>query len=248
MVNDFRWQIDFSYGTLSQAISVSDTVLNSGDFAALPDVASGTVYIPITLTSLVNHARETVWITSHVAGSSTATVVRGKEGTTAVSWASGTPWVLAPTTRDITSMRQFASLPTDGHAGQRVMASDKGEVLERTYSQGWLGYPRGGHDELGRALDGTTSHANGLVPIMKAWTVSGTTNASGRLDTTIPNGGFPTRLIAACLTRAEAVTTWYAPHIDPAGTSKTVIRIAAGSPNGSVASSPIAVSIIAIGV
>jgi hypothetical protein len=132
---------NYAFGQLSQAASVSDVVLNSADFAtALPSGLSTTTYVPVTLQDQSARIFETVWANAHTASATTATVVRGREGSTARAWPSGTLWTLAPTIRDgAYPVANRAALPTDPQVGLRAALQDE-QVISEWGVAGWQ-YP-----------------------------------------------------------------------------------------------------------
>lgn len=136
MTYENRLTLNYVFGKLSQAAAVSDVVLNSADFASrLPSGLSTSMYVPITLQDPSTGDYEIVWANAHAAGASTATVLRGREATTARAWANGTLWTVSPTARDVLlSVPNRAALPNDAHVGMRAYLQD--EQLELRYAQG----------------------------------------------------------------------------------------------------------------
>lgn len=245
----FRFQNDFAFGTLSSAVSESATTLASAEFADLRTMSAGTTYMPITLLNPSTRQYEMVWISAHSAGSTSATVSRGQEGTAPIAWPAGTQWISAPTIRDAGVTPGFSTdLLTDAHVGMRSVITDKGETWEQTFSQGWLGTVKANRQDMGRHLDGTTTPANGMNMMVKAFTVSATTNASGYIFAAIPNGGFPNKLVTAVITRVTAGASWI-PSIDNDDSSRTQLAIYAHSTvsGGSLSNSAIVASCWAIG-
>lgn len=248
MANEFRWPQDFAFGTLSQAISASDTTVKSPEFTTLPVLASGQTNIAIILLDQTLRVHEKLWLYNHASGSDTALVLRAKEDSSARAWPLNTQWIAGPTARDVLGFFQSTTLPADAHVGTRALVSDKAEVWEKTLSQGWLGALRANREDFGRSFDGAVTaipSGSGYVPQTKTWSVLNTTNASGLLSTSIPNGGFPTRLLGAQLTRIGGVTFWM-PGLHSTST-KTAVVIEATTPTGVLASTSIAAMITAIG-
>lgn len=246
MALQFRYPADFSFGTLTSAIAAADTSISSAEFSPLRVLSSGVGYVPIVLLDPANRLYEVVWMSSHSSSATSGTFSRAQEGTTARDWPAGTQWIAAPTARDLVSVGAATALLSDGHVGMRQIMTDKGEVWEQTYAQGWIGYVRANREDMGRSVDGTASPANGMVPMVKALTATGTTNASGVAVIPLPNGGFPNRLVTASLTRASG--TWFMPVIEAASTSKTAIGVLCQTGSGAVlASAGITVGIIAVG-
>jgi hypothetical protein len=131
-----RLSTNYTFGTLSQAAAIADPTLNSADFATrLPSGLSTTTYVPITLQDPSTGNYEIVWATAHTAAATSATVLRGREATTARAWASGTLWTVSPTVRDgLLPVANRAALPNDAHVGLRAELQD--EQLVVTYVQG----------------------------------------------------------------------------------------------------------------
>lgn len=246
MAYEFRNIRDFQFGTLTAAASVSDTVLQSAEFAPLSSGYSAGNYFPIILLDPATKVHEKCWLTGHSAGSNSATFVRGREDTAARDWPIGTQWVTGPTIRDALTPANSSSMPADPHIGMRGLILDKFEVWESTHTQGWLGAVRAQAADMGRAADGTTSHTAGRVPELKMWTATGTTTAGGALSTAIPNGGFNTRLISAVCTR-YGTSTPVIFTLDSASTATTlhiICTLLTGAPAASVATS---VCVLAVG-
>lgn len=93
-----RLHQNFLRGTLSAGISSSDTTLSSAAFASLPAISAPN-YMPIVIDP--TGSAEIVHVTAHTASSTTATVVRGWEGTTAVSHSTGVSWVQGALAQDL---------------------------------------------------------------------------------------------------------------------------------------------------
>ncbi|TDQ01240.1 hypothetical protein [Labedaea rhizosphaerae] len=139
MVYEYRTPVDFSFGVLTNAAAVSDTVISSADFASLPSAATTSVYLPLVLLNPATKTHEKVWVTAHAAGATTLTVVRGRENTAAQAWPAGTQWVCAPTARDgLYPVTTRSALPADAHVGMRCLIVDEAAVVERSSTQGWV--------------------------------------------------------------------------------------------------------------
>lgn len=138
----YREPLDYTYGTLSVAAAIGDTTLTSTAFTSLPNSTYSTVVVlPIVLHNPATGVREMVWVTAHTGSANTVTVIRGKEGTSAAAWPSGTQWIVAPTiARDGLGAYSSAALAamTDAHVGQRALQGDTGMVVTNTYNGGWV--------------------------------------------------------------------------------------------------------------
>jgi hypothetical protein len=124
-------------GTLTVGCSALDTSLQSTIFPNLPSDYSTTLYLPLTVANDAQGKAEIVWVTGHSAAASTATVVRGREGTSAQAFSAGDVVRCSPTIRDVVGgVANRAALPTDAHIGQRVLIIAEAQVVEYT-SAGW---------------------------------------------------------------------------------------------------------------
>lgn len=134
---DQRLLIDNRFGQLAGGVVANATVLASADFASLPSDLSLTRYLPIVLADDSAKVYEVVWATGHVEGSQNLTVIRGREGSSARQWGSGTAWRHAATARDgIPTVASRAALPGDAHLGLRVMIRDENRIVEKVPA-GW---------------------------------------------------------------------------------------------------------------
>lgn len=129
----------YAFGSLSAAVGVGDTTVQSAEFGTdLPAGLSTTTYVPITVHDPVSHVYEIMWVIGHAASSSACTVVRGRESSTARAWPTGTAWAATPTVRDgVMSVADRASLPADPHSGMRVSLRDEMVMLSWTPGLGW---------------------------------------------------------------------------------------------------------------
>jgi hypothetical protein len=135
-----RLPVNYAFGVLTSAAAISDTTLTSTDFATrLPSGLSTTTYVPITLQDPSTGLFEIVWANAHTAAATTCTVLRGREGTSARAWGSGTLWVVAPTLRDgVLPVANAAALPADPHVGLRAFLQDTQTRVEYVLNVGWL--------------------------------------------------------------------------------------------------------------
>jgi hypothetical protein len=188
---EFRNALDFVFGTLTSAAAVSDTSLASADFASLSSGYNTGNYLPLVLLSPATHQHEKCWVTAHGSGATTATVVRGRESTSAQSWPSGTQWIVAPTLRDVMVPTNSTALPADPHVGMRGLMIDKSEVRQYTRYGGYqadvgVAIP----SQIGKVRAGTAI-PDGQAMIMRSGYATGTTDAAGQFTVTFSTP-FPT--------------------------------------------------------
>ena len=198
MVYEQRAPRDYLAGTLSTAAAISDTAIVSDSFSTLPTDYTTTKVLPLVIHDPSTGLYEVVWVTAHTSTSTTVTVVRAREGTTARAWAAGSYVICAPTVRDALSTSTLAGLPTDAHTGMRVLVTDKGDVRQRANAT-WA--PSVGvalADEVGPQSGGTFPSSAAAI-VVRAGHVSGTTNSSGQVSVTY-RVAFPTATIAVVVT------------------------------------------------
>lgn len=191
---NYRVPKDYFFGTLTANAALSDTSLVSAEFAALSTSYGADWVLPLTLHDPVLKVYEVVWVTGHASSSTTVTVLRGKEGTAARAWPSGTQVLCAPTQRDGLLPLTRANLPADRHTGQRVPLSDEGIVVQSTLDQGWqadvgVAVP----SDFGLKLGGGAI-TSWKVIVARGNRVTGTTDASGRIAATY-TAPFPTETL-----------------------------------------------------
>lgn len=187
---------DYFSGTLSVAASISDTTLTSAAFSALPNTFSTTVYLPLVLHDPSANLYEAVWVTAHTTSSTSVTVVRGREGSTARAWSSGTRVICPPTIRDAQASYTRAALPSDAHYGMRALVTDENVINERSIA-GWK--PSVGvaaPAEVGpQAFALSTFPPSNSVIQLRAGTVTGTLDGTGQATVNY-RVAFPTATIA----------------------------------------------------
>ena len=143
MANEYRVRASGVQGTITDnPLLVGATTMNSAGLADLPAIGA-TQFAAITLDPLgTAGAPEVVWVTAHTAATTTATIVRAREGTTARQHAAGTAWVHGPTPADYLTVAAAASLPSGGglpyigeSAYQYDGTNDEGLWLRNTAGQ-----------------------------------------------------------------------------------------------------------------
>ena len=101
MANELRTRTNFVGGLVEDApLTVGATTLTSASLANLPVIDSTNHAAIIIDPDAVAGNPEIVWVTAHTASATTATIVRGQEGTTARQHDQDTPWVHTATAVD----------------------------------------------------------------------------------------------------------------------------------------------------
>jgi hypothetical protein len=197
----FRETQNYFSTQLSVAASITDTTMRAPAFTGL-GTGYGERYVPLTLHDDAQGVFEVVWANAHTAASDTVTVARGKEGSSARAWPSGTRVECAPTAYDMIMMATSGTLPGDAQFGGRAYRTDKLDVAMKTYN-GWM--PAAG---VAFAADvGPNMHSvqppDGHTIIMRSQYVPAfNTNATG--DKTVNfKQPFPNGCLAAWLTSVD---------------------------------------------
>ena len=101
MANETRKRANAVSGVVdNNPLAAGGTSLASTELSALPAV-DATEHMALTLDQIgTGNGPEIVYVTAHTAGSTGATIVRGREGTTGVSPTSTMTWVHGPTAAD----------------------------------------------------------------------------------------------------------------------------------------------------
>lgn len=115
MANEIRRRYNFMSGIISDnPLSNSATTLNSTNLAGLPAVGS-TEHVALVLDPTgVGNGPEIVWVTAHTGSATSATIVRAREGTSAVQHASTIAWVHVATTADFGTIGDDNDQPSSG--------------------------------------------------------------------------------------------------------------------------------------
>lgn len=101
MANEIRLRQNFISGTITDnPLTSGATTVNSAALAALVAIGSASHAVLILDPRGVSGAPEIVHVTAHTASATSATIVRGREGTTARQHASGTAWAHGPIASD----------------------------------------------------------------------------------------------------------------------------------------------------
>lgn len=102
MANEKRVRQNFIGGLVDTAdLAAAGTTLYSAALAAITTTIDSTNHMPITLDpDGIYGAPEIAYITALTVGSTSCTLLRGQEGTTARQHLMDTPWVHGPTVRD----------------------------------------------------------------------------------------------------------------------------------------------------
>lgn len=249
MAYEFRDSTNYFYGTLANPAAISDTSISSLSFVPLPtDYSAGSngKYLPLVLHDPSAGLYEVVWATGHAADSQTVTVVRGREGTSPRAWSAGTQVTVAPTVRDMNPLNVSTALPGSPHVGMRVTQTDKGVVLERTKTAGWMpsvGACRAEDISLVGLSGSLTPSSDATITIRAGSSGNVTTGSTGLATATFTNpfpNGCSGATVSSSFHAARSVTL-----ISVSATSITVRAF--NSSGGDLASTTISFNYIAFG-
>jgi len=214
--------------TLTLASGISVTVTSgSGDY--LPIAIN-----PAPFTAAINNTNtEIVWVTAYTAGSTTATVIRGQEGTSALSatiWPIGTPYAHGSTTQDYGLLNQLQNndFPNPTASGQILVSLAAGsgilptwDTLSTTVSGYYSGLVVSGNQVYGYLPNSTISGSQVYGYLSNA-TISGSqvigviTSISGYYSNLVVSGSQVYGYLSnATISGSQIVgpisTTYYAP-------------------------------------
>ena len=133
MANEFRVRQNFVSGLIDDnPLSNSATTLNSTELAGLQAIDS-TQHAALVLDPTgAGNGPEIVWVTAHTGSATSATIVRGREGTSGVQHASTISWVHVATRADFELIGTTADRPSGTglpYKYQRYYDTDLGQPL-----------------------------------------------------------------------------------------------------------------------
>lgn len=106
MANEFRVRGNLTSGTLSSSLTNVATSMSSAGLANLPVVGA-------TQHAVIVIENEIVYVTAHTGGATTATILRGQEGTSAAAHSSAVAWVHGPVASDYVGVLGYAQVTTN---------------------------------------------------------------------------------------------------------------------------------------
>lgn len=101
MANEIRRRYNFKSGTITDnPLTNSATTMNSTNLAGLPAIGSTEYAVLVLDPAGTGNGPEVVYVTAHTGSATSATIVRGREGTTAVQHNSNVTWIHVATAAD----------------------------------------------------------------------------------------------------------------------------------------------------
>lgn len=132
MANEIRRRYDFVAGALSADMASGVTTMNSAGLADLPAIGA-TEHAAITFWTTDANGRvtkkEIAYVTAHTAAATSATIVRGKDGTTAQNWLTGDKWALSPVTYDEPVICTSATRPAAPYTPMMIYETDNAQFM-----------------------------------------------------------------------------------------------------------------------
>lgn len=117
MANEIRARFNFVSGTLSGSLTNVATSMSAAGLANL-GVIDATNHAAITIEN------EIVWVAAHTGGATTATILRGQEGTSAVAHNAGVAWQHGETAIDDIYICKSSTRPSTPYVGMRAYEQD----------------------------------------------------------------------------------------------------------------------------
>src|SRR5512143_2978655 len=114
MANEIRQYQNFIGGLLTASLSATGTTLTSDGLAAMSAVDSLHHMVVVLDPDGLNGEPEATYVTAHTAAATTATIVRGKEGSTGRAHDIDIPWVHTLITSDMSGAATGSVGSVDG--------------------------------------------------------------------------------------------------------------------------------------
>ncbi len=193
MANEIRRRYNFQSGTITDnPLTNSATTMNSTNLAGLPAVGSTEYAVLVLDPAGAGNGPEVVYVTAHTGSATSATIVRGREGTTAVQHNSNVTWIHVATAADYPLVAASSSDRPSGtglpYEGQLIYQQDTKELLAyTTATTGWQkpwSMPWGIVDYQERTSDVTIS-GNGTYTNITGLTSTKTYVANRRIKITV---------------------------------------------------------------
>lgn len=165
------------YGALSQTLLIGGTTLNSPQLASFPAVTGSDIAVLTIDPQQVGGAPEIVYVTAHTASATTATIARGKEGTSARQHSTSEVWINGITTLDLDIRRYRAKITATG-ATTNLVAGLQGAVMSSSTADAY--------DPASMVINSGASNAAIQAPFSGDYLVT----AKSKLFVTPPVNGF----------------------------------------------------------
>jgi hypothetical protein len=209
MANEIRVRGNLTSGTLNGALTNVATSMSAAGLANLPVVGA-------TQHAVIVIENEIVYVTAHTGGATTATILRGQEGTTAAAHNNGVAWVHGPVVSDfdsvlgyvqvvanqtpITTQVDLTSLTvtvTVPYAQHRVRISGYANFSNGTANNGAFLFIMEGATQLTQASAMETLAGNAFTICAQAVVVPTAASHTYKLQAAQLNGGTVTMLAGA---------------------------------------------------
>lgn len=138
MANEIRVRSNFLFGTITDnPLTIGATTINSANFVSVPAIDNTQHAVLVLDPAGLNGTPEIVYVTAHTASTTSLTVTRGQELSTARQHPSGTQWYLAPTARDYDSIVTSATRPGVPYFGELIFETDTNTYSGRSTTGAW---------------------------------------------------------------------------------------------------------------
>lgn len=141
MANEIRRRYNFLSGTVDDnPLTNSATTLNSTELAGLPAIAATEHAVLVLDPTGAGNGPEVVYVTAHTGSATSATIVRGREGTSSVQHASTVTWVHVATAADWGAIGDDNDEPSTGGLPyeSQVYVDTTNDRIKRHTSTTWM--------------------------------------------------------------------------------------------------------------
>lgn len=146
MANEIRRRYNFKSGTITDnPLTNSATTMNSTNLAGLPAIGSTEYAVLVLDPAGTGNGPEVVYVTAHTGSATSATIVRGREGTTAVQHSSNVTWIHVATAADYPVVGDDNDQPSGTglpYEGQLYVDTTNDEI-EIYNGSAWMTFPYG---------------------------------------------------------------------------------------------------------
>jgi len=160
MPNEIRRRYNFQSGTSSGTVLVGATTLTSPNLVGFPAIGASEYATLVLDPAGAGNGPEVVYVTAHTASADNATIVRGREGTSAVQHSNAVVWIHSSTAADYPVVGDSNDQPSTGglpYEGQ-LYVDTTNDQLEIYNGAAWVPVDYGAWTNFVPTLGGTNAN------------------------------------------------------------------------------------------